>query len=218
MNWANPQVRDEFESVLRFWFDRGVDGMRIDAASALAKAPGLPDFGLGPTDAFDAGSWVDAPMWDVDAVHEILRSLRRVADEYSPPRMLLGEVGADRPERFAAYLRPDELHAAFQVSFMKAPWDAAALRRAIDSALAALAGIPALPTWVLSTHDETRPVTRLSPTTRSGSGGARLRSHRRHRGGNPPGPRGDPADACTARTRQHLPGRGAGAAAGTHPR
>jgi alpha-glucosidase len=162
VNWANPEVAAELTSVLRFWFDRGVDGVRIDAASALAKFSGLPDFGFGPTDEFNAGAWVDAPMWDVDDVHDILRSLRLVADECTPPRMLLGEVGADRPDRFARYLRPDELHAAFQVSYLKAPWEAAALRGAIDAALHALADLPALPTWTLSTHDETRPVTRLA--------------------------------------------------------
>jgi hypothetical protein len=38
-NWAHPDVRDEFASVLRFWFDRGVDGFRIDSAGLLAKDP-----------------------------------------------------------------------------------------------------------------------------------------------------------------------------------
>ena len=147
-----------------------------------------------------------------------LRSLRRVADEYSPRRMLLGEVGADRPDRFAAYLRADELHAAFQVSFMKAPWDAAALRGVIDSALGALAGIPALPTWALSTHDETRPVTRLAPTIAAKARRARSRPGCRHRCGNPPGPGRAPADARPARACQPLPGRRAGAAPGRHPR
>src|SRR6266516_1210395 len=42
-NWANPEVRQEFEDILRFWFDRGVDGVRIDSAALLAKDPALPD-------------------------------------------------------------------------------------------------------------------------------------------------------------------------------
>jgi Alpha amylase, catalytic domain len=43
-NWENPQVRTEFENVLRFWLDRGVDGFRVDVANALIKAAGLPDW------------------------------------------------------------------------------------------------------------------------------------------------------------------------------
>ena len=42
-NWDNPEVRTEFEDVLRFWFDRGVDGIRIDSAALLTKDPALPD-------------------------------------------------------------------------------------------------------------------------------------------------------------------------------
>ena len=42
-NWDNPAVADEFDAILRFWFDRGVDGFRIDVANSMAKAPGLPD-------------------------------------------------------------------------------------------------------------------------------------------------------------------------------
>src|SRR6202042_18541 len=44
-NWAHPDVRAEFASVLRFWFDRGVDGVRIDSAGLLAKDPVLADLG-----------------------------------------------------------------------------------------------------------------------------------------------------------------------------
>ncbi len=102
-------------------------------------------------------------MWDVDAVHDILRSFRRVADSYPEPRMLVGEVGANRPDRFAAYLRPDELHTAFNIQFTKAPWEATTLRQVIDNSLSAWPPVSALPTWVLSTHDETRHVTRFSP-------------------------------------------------------
>ena len=45
LNWANPQVHQEFESILRFWLDRGVAGFRIDVAHGLVKAPGLPPYG-----------------------------------------------------------------------------------------------------------------------------------------------------------------------------
>jgi alpha-glucosidase len=63
-------------------------------------------------------------------------------------------------ERFARYLRPDELHTAFNFDFLARPWDAAALRRSIDSTLAAHAPVGAPATWVLANHDVTRTVTR----------------------------------------------------------
>jgi alpha-glucosidase len=62
--------------------------------------------------------------------------------------------------RFAAYLRPDEMHTAFNFDFMSRPWDAAQLRASIDEMLAAHAPVGAPSTWVLSNHDVTRPVTR----------------------------------------------------------
>ncbi|GAP50797.1 alpha-glucosidase [Streptomyces azureus] len=43
LNWQHPEVREEFESILRFWFSRAVDGFRIDVAHGLIKDPELPD-------------------------------------------------------------------------------------------------------------------------------------------------------------------------------
>ena len=74
--------------------------------------------------------------------------------------MLVGEVWLQDVDRFARYLRPDELHAAFNFDFMARPWDAASLRDSIDATLAAHAPVDAPATWVLSNHDVTRPVTR----------------------------------------------------------
>lgn len=44
LDWTNPEVATELESILRFWLDRGVDGFRVDVAHGLVKAPGLPDW------------------------------------------------------------------------------------------------------------------------------------------------------------------------------
>ena len=66
----------------------------------------------------------------------------------------------ETPERLARYLRPDELHTAFNFEFLLAPWDAEAMRAAIDASIAALTGVGRPPTWVLSNHDVVRHVTR----------------------------------------------------------
>ncbi|SCL51963.1 glycoside hydrolase family 13 protein [Micromonospora chersina] len=149
-NWDHPRVRAEFEDILRFWFDRGVDGIRIDSAGLLVKDGTLPE------------TLPDRPhpFRDLDGVHEIYRDWRRVADSYPGDRALIGEVWLPDRQRFANYLRPDELHAAFNFDFLGCAWDAAALRESIDGTLSAHAPVGAPATWVLSNHDVTRHVTR----------------------------------------------------------
>jgi len=149
LNWDHPAVRQEHEDILRFWFERGVAGVRIDSAALLAKDPRLPDVteGQGPH-----------PYLDRDELHDIYRSWRRVADEYGA--VFVGEVWLPDSERFARYLRPDELHTAFNFAFMTCPWDARRLRAVIDSTLAEHAPVGAPATWVLCNHDITRTVTR----------------------------------------------------------
>ena len=158
LDWLNDEVREEFESILRFWFDRGIDGFRIDVAHGLAKDPEMPDlparFAAGGPAAFGH------PHWDLDEVHDVYRRWREVSDEYDGERAFVAEVWVQTAERLARYLRPDELHTAFNFHLLLAPWDAAALREAIDTSIDALDEVGAPPTWVLSNHDVVRHVTR----------------------------------------------------------
>jgi alpha-glucosidase len=152
-NWNSTVVRQEFEDILRFWFDRGVDGVRIDSAALPIKDPELPDFDL--TEPMGAGH----AYADRDGVHDIYRSWRRVAEEY-PNRALIGELWLPDTERFARYLRGDELHVAFNFDFLCCAWDAERLRSVVDATLAAHRPVDAPATWVLSNHDVVRHVTR----------------------------------------------------------
>ncbi len=154
LNWNHPDVRREHEDVLRFWFDRGVAGVRIDSAALPVKDPALPD--LPPRTAPAVGH----PHIDRDELHDIYRDWRAVADEYDGERVLVGEVWLDDAERFARYLRPGEMHTAFNFGFMTQPWSAQAMRDSITRTLAEHAPVGAPATWVLSNHDITRPVTR----------------------------------------------------------
>jgi alpha-glucosidase len=153
LNWNHPDVRREHEDVLRFWFDRGVAGIRVDSASMPVKDPALPEV----PQTYEAGGH---PFIDRDELHDIYRGWRAVADSYSEPRVLVGEIWLDDQQRFARYLRPDEMHSAFNFDFMGRPWEAKQLRESIQSTLDAHAPVDAPPTWVLSNHDVTRPVTR----------------------------------------------------------
>jgi alpha-glucosidase len=154
LNWDHPDVHREHEDILRFWFDRGVAGIRIDSAALLVKDASMP-----PLPAGEPGPG-EHPHLDRDDLHEIYRSWRRIADSYDEPRVLVGEVWLADAKRFAAYLRPDEMHSAFNFDFMTRPWDALELRDSISRTIAAHAPVGAPATWVLSNHDITRPVTR----------------------------------------------------------
>ncbi|SDR74654.1 alpha-glucosidase [Friedmanniella luteola] len=154
LDWRNPEVRAEFLDILRFWFDRGVDGFRIDVAHGLVKEAGLPD-ALGSDRRSE-----EHPGWDQDEVHEVYRDWRRLADGYDPPRVFVAEAWVARPERLPLYLRPDELHTAFEfeplhVTFRAGPW-----RAVVEQGLAAAAVSGAPSAWVLTNHDVVRQVTR----------------------------------------------------------
>ncbi|BDV31997.1 glycoside hydrolase family 13 protein [Microbacterium terricola] len=150
LNWNHPDVRREHEDILRFWFDRGVAGVRIDSAALLVKDADLPEVGEKP----------DHPTEDRDELHDIYRSWRSIADSYPGTRVLVGEIWVPDIERFTHYLRSDELHTAFNFDFLARPWGAASFRESIEQTLAAHAPVGAPSTWVLSNHDVTRPATR----------------------------------------------------------
>jgi alpha-glucosidase len=158
LNWTDEGLRAEFDDILRFWFDRGADGFRIDVAHSLIKQEGLPDLG----ENFGVLPSPDHPHWDRDEVHAVYQRWRRVADAYDPPRVFVAEAWVPNPERMARYVRPDELHTAFNFDFLMAGWRADALRTAIDRSYAAQSAVGAPVVWVLSNHDVARHVSRYA--------------------------------------------------------
>lgn len=158
LNWSDPRTAQEFERILRFWFDRGIDGFRIDVAHSLIKQQDLPDLG----ERFGLLPSVDHPHWDRDEVHDVYRGWRRVADSYDPPRIFVGEAWIDDPERMARYVRSDELHTTFNFDFLETPWRPTALANAITRSLAEQGAVGAPVVWVLSNHDVARHVSRYA--------------------------------------------------------
>ncbi len=164
LNWDNPEVRAEYADVLRFWLDRGVDGVRIDVAHGLVKAAGLPDTVETGTGLLESTA---APYYDQEGVHDIYRHWRSILESYRPERIAVGEAWLPDAGRTARYVRPDELHQAFNFEFLETPWSGPRYRRAIERSLSMMDAVGAPTTWVLSNHDTTRHVTRLA----TGSGG-----------------------------------------------
>jgi alpha-glucosidase len=155
LDWHNPQVRSDFEDILRFWLDRGVDGFRIDVAYGLVKKASLEDEPEPPRTYRFASDWRTA--LDQPEVHDVYRDWRGIADSYAGDRVLVGEIVFSDQRRLAPYLRPDELQLAFNFSLVMQPWDAEQIRASIEESLAALPIV----TWVFENHDVTRIVTRF---------------------------------------------------------
>ncbi|WP_235934533.1 alpha-amylase family glycosyl hydrolase, partial [Agromyces humi] len=128
-------------------------GAAAAAASGVTLEPAI-------SDATGDG----APYWGQDGVHEIYRDWRKVLDEYPGERILAAEAWVDPLPRVAKWVRPDEMHQAFNFAYLETPFDAAALRTVIDASLAAFGAVGAPSTWVLSNHDVVRHATRLSVT------------------------------------------------------
>ena len=169
-NWENPEVIEDFHRTLRFWLDRGVDGFRIDVANALKKDPALPDLAGFDQELLDSYSGPRHPVWDRDEVHEVYRDWRLVMEEYEGARAFVAEAWVNDPERLALYVRPDELHTAFNFEYLRAAWDATGLRQTIDECLATTKRVGAPTTWVLSNHDVTRHATRYGRLDFTGGG------------------------------------------------
>src|SRR5690606_17781345 len=152
----------------RFWLDRGVDGFRVDVAHGMVKAPGLPDWD-GTTSMVEGtvaedgstGAGNSGPMFDQEGVHDIYRAWHRVLAEYDGDRCLVAEAWVEPLSRLARYVRPDEMHQAFNFSFLTTLWDAPALREVVTASLGASDAVGAPTTWVLSNHDVVRHASRL---------------------------------------------------------
>ena len=178
LNWENEEVKAEFEQILRYWFDLGVDGFRIDVAHGMVKDPGYPDNDVYTqmVGGVQSDTPAEYPQWDRPAVHEIYRAWRKIADEYSPAKVFCAEAWVNDPNRMAQYIRKDELHTAFNFTYFGAGWDAVKQRNAINESISTAAIYGAPTTWVLSNHDVVRHRTRLAPDL-----GSRTNSGKRDR-------------------------------------
>ncbi len=166
LDWRHPEVAADFERTLRHWLDQGVDGFRIDVAHTLFKEPGLPD--AGPGQHRDLARNHLLPYYDLDELHPLFRTWRTLLDRHPAPpgsvppgeRLMVAEAAVFDPGRLARYVRPGEMNQCFTFGFLECPWDGPAMRRVIEESAAAMAAVGAPVTWVLSSHDAIRPVTR----------------------------------------------------------
>jgi alpha-glucosidase len=171
LDWRNPELARAMHETLHFWLRRGVDGFRIDVVHRLAKDPELRD---NPLVEGRHGYASQRHLHDENHpdVHEVLRGIRRVLDAYAE-RMTVGEVYLLDPREVARYYgQNDELHLAFNFSFLHSPWSASRFREEVERMEGLLRDSHGWPTLVLSSHDVPRHASRYDADAH---GDARLR-------------------------------------------
>lgn len=169
LNWENPSVREEVYSMINRWFDRGVDGFRMDVITVIAKAPGLPD-GKG---APGAGGYVFSPEHFAfqPKLHEYLREMRRRCFD-GRDCMCVGETSFVNTENANSLVGDGrELDLLFQFDLMDMdgegskwnaiPLDVPKLKRIV----AAWQGAIDWNTLFLGNHDQPRVVSRFGDTS-----------------------------------------------------
>ena len=126
LNWWSDEVRDAFDGILRFWWDRGVAGFRIDVCNMIIKDAQLRDNPPATEDdPFVMQMFGQRPLYNSNQpeVHDVLRRWRAIAESYDPPRVLLGETNVEQLDILASFYGTgaDELHLAFNFPFIEAP-------------------------------------------------------------------------------------------------
>ena len=159
LNWWHEEVRAAFDAIVRFWFDRGVAGFRIDVCNVIVKDAELRDNPLATEDDdVEARLFGQRLVYNANRpeVHDVIRRWRRLADACDPPRILIGETPV-KVDALAAYYGDgaDELHLAFNFPFITSPFEPRSLRRIVEETEAALPP-GAWPAWTGSNHDMSR--------------------------------------------------------------
>ncbi len=162
VRWDHPDLEAAMHDVLRFWLDRGVDGIRADVLHAIGKAEGLPD---------DPEDLVPIPHSALNHVPEVtlprVRRLRDLLDSYDGDRMMVGEVYLLDTSLVAQYYDDGRgLHLSFNFPPLYAPWRAESWRERVVE-VEELIDPVGWPTWVLSNHDNVRHRSRYGSEARA---------------------------------------------------
>ncbi|MFW5887940.1 MAG: alpha-amylase family glycosyl hydrolase [Bacteriovoracia bacterium] len=163
LNFRHPPVWDEMEKIMKFWFDKGVDGFRIDVIWLLMKDKHLRDEPVNPDwcEGHDPhGRLQHIYTQDLTETHEIVKKMRKVADEYED-RLLIGEIYLPVEKMVQYYGKNlDECHMPYNFNLILMDWDPGQIKTFIDHYLNLLPK-GATPNWVLGNHDKPRVASRI---------------------------------------------------------
>jgi alpha-glucosidase len=160
LNWWSDAVRDDFDRILRFWYERGIAGFRIDVCHAIVNDRELRDDPAATPDdhpkVFERGLKSVFSM-NRPEVHDVLKRWRRLSGD----RILVGETYVLDVDQLIPYYGTgeDQLHLAFNFLFVHAEFSADDLRPIVE-AIEAKLPVGAWPVWTGSNHDAGRLATR----------------------------------------------------------
>src|SRR5947208_15369191 len=150
LNWRNPALEKAMFDVTRWWYQRGVSGFRLDAVDTLFEDPDLRDNPILPgTNKYGDPNMQDKYNTKLPELHDVLRDLRKVADEHSA--VLIGETWTKNIDELKRYYGDHSNELQMPMDFLFARVDKlspAEFRKQI-------AGVDAAgwPVYVLSNHD-----------------------------------------------------------------
>ncbi|GKU25658.1 glycoside hydrolase family 13 protein [Clostridium folliculivorans] len=116
LNWENSEVRKEVYDMMKYWFEMGVDGFRMDVINFISKVPELPDGPKGEDDLY--GNFAPYSM-NGPRIHEFMQEMyKEVLSKYDV--MTVGECPGVSPELAKDYVGKDrnELNMIFQFELM----------------------------------------------------------------------------------------------------
>lgn len=169
LNWENPDVREAMKGVMRYWFDMGVDGFRVDAVWGLSKNldyaddPHNPAFD-GPSDEY--GYYIHSSCKQGPHFIERLAEIAAVAREYEDRFVVFeyypdDKLGDIMVQYRAVYSIDPSVCSAFFFEGFRQPWSAAIFGTVYHDFLTGL-DEQALPAMSISNHDQPRIASRFS--------------------------------------------------------
>ncbi|SDL15817.1 alpha-glucosidase [Salinimicrobium catena] len=163
LNWRNPEVQKAIFDAMRFWLKKGVDGFRVDVMWHMIKDEKLRDNPPNPDYNEKMNSYsrhIPAYSTDQDEVHDIVRKMRKVVDEFDD-RLLIGEIYLPISKLVRYYGEDNQgAHLPFNFQLLELPWEAKKIEAAINDYEGALPD-EGWPNWVLGNHDKSRVATRV---------------------------------------------------------
>ena len=158
LNWRNPQVKKGMFDVVRFWLQRGVSGFRIDAVSRLYEDPNLHDDPILPGHNAYGDPNIEHKYTDnLPEVHDTLRELRDVANQYPGNPVLISEADepniAELSKMYGAKLDEIQLPMDFQIADVN-QLSAPRFRKLLDEVEHNPVG--GQPEYFFSNHDQLR--------------------------------------------------------------
>jgi alpha-glucosidase len=157
LNWRNPAVKKAMLDSVRFWYERGIAGFRLDAVDTLFEDPNLTDNPVLPgTNKFGDPNTLEKYNAKLPEVHDVLRDLRSLSNQYNA--VLVGETWTKTIAELKAYYgqHDNELQMPMDFLFTSVPTlSATEFRRQIEGVNSA-----GWPVYVISNHDIVRSYTR----------------------------------------------------------